>query len=411
MMRKLIVIIVSFLFFFSAIAVQPAYSRGGGGGSCFSKETLILTPDGEKTIDRLRCQDRVIGYNFSTKHQAVGTIEDVREISAPDYYLINNRIKVTATHPFYVQTVTGIRLIEVADLKLGDRLIGRDNLFVNIFSIEHINKPLTVYNLISIDPNHNFYADGILVHNKGGGGGGGGSGYYRFGGGGGSSNTMAFTEKVFWGLIKALLFLIMGILPVLYWRQLYNFVFYRNKQLTTDKKLIKFASAINYEFKNAYSMSYRKDNQIWLQEKPQVETKEAKYNCVISKEILVEQVRCLFDRYQQDWTNKDFRAIEQYTFEPFKSQQREIYHQSCGENIDIVYDCQLSAVVPIQFEMREDLKRFVMQINGQMINFKISPRGYVISGKSEHRLFTEYWDVALDAENKCYLVIIHQVQP
>lgn len=218
------------------------------------------------------------------------------------------------------------------------------------------------------------------------------------------------TEEKVVGSLIVLVILATGIFSLLYWRQLYNLVVYKKKKFSDNGELIKFVSNINSRFKNAYSLYYVKDEQLWLQEEKQTEIEEFRYSCVISKKILVEKVRCLFDRYQKDWTNKDFRAIEQYTFEPFKSQQREIYHQSCGENIDIVYDCQLSAVVPIQFEMREDLKRFVMQINGQMINFKISPRGYVISGKSEHRLFTEYWDVALDAENKCYLVIIHQVQ-
>ena len=60
--------------------------------------------------------------------------------------------------------------------------------------------------------------------------------------------------------------------------------------------------------------------------------------------------------------------------------------------------------------MRKDLKRFIMQINGQMINFKVCPKGYVVSGKPEPLLFTEYCDVALDADNKCYLVTIHQAE-
>ena len=45
-----------------------------------------------------------------------------------------------------------------------------------------------------------------------------------------------------------------------------------------------------------------------------------------------------------------------------------------------------------------------------MINFKLSPEGYITSGQPEPRYFTEYWDVALDADNKCSLVTIHQVE-
>ena len=53
---------------------EPAYSRGGGGGECFAKGTLISTPKGNKQIEQLLKRDRVINYNFSTHRQDKGTI-------------------------------------------------------------------------------------------------------------------------------------------------------------------------------------------------------------------------------------------------------------------------------------------------------------------------------------------------
>ena len=44
---QILAIILSFFLFISFFAIEPAYSRGGGG--CFSRGTLILTPEGSKT--------------------------------------------------------------------------------------------------------------------------------------------------------------------------------------------------------------------------------------------------------------------------------------------------------------------------------------------------------------------------
>ena len=144
----------------SLFVSEPAYSRGGGGGGCFAKGTLISTPKGNKQIEQLLKRDRLINYNFST-------------------------------HPFYIKTSGGIELTQVRDLHSGDRLIKQDNSLVAVDSIEHIYKSITVYNLVSINPNHNFYADGFLVHNKGGGGGGGG-----YGGGASGGQPVQLLKKI-----------------------------------------------------------------------------------------------------------------------------------------------------------------------------------------------------------------------
>ena len=53
---------------------------------------------------------RVISYNFSTYGQDKGTISKIEIIDLPDYYLINDRTKVTGTHPFYIEISEGIKL-------------------------------------------------------------------------------------------------------------------------------------------------------------------------------------------------------------------------------------------------------------------------------------------------------------
>ena len=399
-----LVISLCFLLLISLFVSEPAYSRGGGGGGgCFAEGTLILTPEGNKKIQQLSPGDRLINYSFSTYSQERGTISKIEIINSPDYYLINDRTKVTGTHPFYVKTNEGIKLTQVRDLRQGDRLIERDNSLITIDSIEHIFKSISVYNLIAIEPNHNFYADGLLVHNKGGGGGGGGYG------GGGSGQNPTITEKNFLGFLQASVILISGLSCILFWEQIYNFLVYSSQKFTEDSELIKFAEEINPNFKNKYSIWYSKDDQLWQQVSPQAELSKSEYRNFIGRTELLEQVENLFIQYQQDWTNKDFESMRRYVEEPFYTTQKKIFYRNYGSNFDIIYDCCLSSIVPIDIELESDKCFLRLQINGEMINFKLAPEGYILSGQADRRSFSEYWDIKLNPDKQCYLVNIKQV--
>ena len=191
-------------------------------------------------------------------------------------------------------------------------------------------------------------------------------------------------------------------LVIFFWQQIYIFIYnsfiYTNKKFTEDRDLIEFINNIQPNFQNAYSLIYTKRDRLPEREEIQSEIQTINYEYLIDKDTLIEKIKQLFNQYQQDIVNKKFKAIREYTLEPFSFQQN---------NFDIIYDVDLSKIIPIQFEMREELKRFLVQINGEAINFKISQKGYVISGQSTARAFTEYWDIALDANNKCYLVNIY----
>ena len=316
--------------------------------------------------------------------------------------MINDRSSVTGTHPFYIKTDRGIKLTLVRDLRQGDRLIKQDNSLVTVDSIEHIDKSITVYNLVSINPNHNFYADGFLVHNKGGGGGGGGYG------GGASGGQPVITEKNFFGFLQALVLLAAGLSGILFWQQIYNFITYTKRKFTEDEELIKYTKNINPNFQNRYSIWYAADDQIWQQQPSQIELSAEKYQHFISKAELIEKAKTLFIQYQQDWTNKDFQSMKQYIGGYYYSVQTKTFYQNYGQNFDIVYDCNLSQIIPLDIEVKADKYFFRVQINGKMINFKLSTDGYIFSGEAYHRSFTEYWDLKLTPDKQCYLVNINQ---
>lgn len=131
---KILAITLSLCLLIGFLGIEPAYSRGGGGGGCFSAGTLISTPEGDKPIEQLLSGDRVISYNFSTHHQERGTVGKIEIINSPDYYFINHQTRVTGTHPFYLQKDKRIKLTKVKNLHQGDILIDRDGSLITISS-------------------------------------------------------------------------------------------------------------------------------------------------------------------------------------------------------------------------------------------------------------------------------------
>ena len=82
------------------------------------------------------------------------------------YYLINGEVKATSEHPFFVFDGSDYRFVSTLNLQIGWFLYTIDNEFEKIFSINKINDPQEVVN-INVEPLDVYFADGILVHNKG----------------------------------------------------------------------------------------------------------------------------------------------------------------------------------------------------------------------------------------------------
>ncbi|NEQ47186.1 MAG: hypothetical protein F6K00_28050 [Leptolyngbya sp. SIOISBB] len=373
---------------------ETAYARGGGGGGggggCFAGDTPILTPAGYQPISQLQQGSQVIGYSLSRHQSEIGTVGTVQEVAATEYYVINDAIKVTGTHPFYVLTPEGIKQVEVRQLKIGDQLLGKES-NLRISSLQYVGEPITVYNLISVMPNYNFYAGDFLVHNKGG--------------GGISSSTPGRTSFSFPGL-RAVLFLVVGLLPMAFLSEIYNFIRFRRKEFTEDEDLIKHTQSISPEFTNQYSVRYQLGNDIWeaIPLKSSIDSQQ--YQDLLNEQELFENVCRLFTQYQQDWMNKDFTTMKQYVSEPFYTAQYNEFQQNYGASIDVIYQPKVSEIALLDFRKEQDGHLFKVQINASMINFLISPKGYVTRGKPRLRSFTEYWKFKWNSDKRWWLADI-----
>lgn len=148
------------------INVITTTTGGGTGGGCFIAGTPVAMMDGdEKAIEDLIVGDEVLVHDFDKGINTPSKITKVfhhTELEMPGYYLlINDRIAVTPNHNMY----TADGWIVASDLILGNRLFSLDDGYEAIVSIETIRERVPVYNIEVEHAAHNYFADGVLVHN------------------------------------------------------------------------------------------------------------------------------------------------------------------------------------------------------------------------------------------------------
>ena len=81
-----------------------------------------------------------------------------------NYYLINNDLKATWEHPFFVLRNGNYSFKKTNELRTGDELMTSLNEFITIFSIEYKEESLETVNL-NVEPYDVYFANGLLVHN------------------------------------------------------------------------------------------------------------------------------------------------------------------------------------------------------------------------------------------------------
>ena len=182
----------------------------GGGGDCFIAGTQITMSDNStKNIEDVRVGDRVKTVNIETmeiENKVVLDLLSEYHTGKEDDYTVrivfsNGTINQnTNSHPYYTKEkgwasdrpdLTKEKYnLTVAQLEAGDTVYEIKNNKLNTLKITEINniyKGVQTYNLSSVADNHNFFAEGILVHNKIGDGGIGGGIPGDGGTGGGTS--------------------------------------------------------------------------------------------------------------------------------------------------------------------------------------------------------------------------------
>jgi intein/homing endonuclease len=150
---------------------------------CFIAGTKVTMEDGsEKNIEDVVIDDVVLSYNENSRciePKKVVKLESPIHDDLVEYTLTNGTtITSTFDHPYYVN---GLQLASykpnwtnsrydlpstVIEIKVGDLLNLVNNEVVEIVSIKELDRVDVQTYIFSVEDNRNFYANGILVHNK-----------------------------------------------------------------------------------------------------------------------------------------------------------------------------------------------------------------------------------------------------
>ena len=159
------------------------------GGGCFSVDTPITLPDGSTIpIEDLSIGQQILALTLPTmpldfddedtwKEWETDTLDGAEQVTAlvreiyfdwyKDYYIINNRIKTTFEHPFFVKRDSKYQFIKTMDLQVGDEFLTDTSgsfVFEQISNIQQVDEELETVN-INCEPYDVYFAGGVLVHN------------------------------------------------------------------------------------------------------------------------------------------------------------------------------------------------------------------------------------------------------
>lgn len=149
----------------AADAEAESMSSGGGGG-CFSYDTLVLMADNSlKRIIDLKVNDVVQARDIKTGKLVARKVIDKYRADQDHYYLINGALKITAMHPVFT---AGNKWVYVAELRVGDKIASVDGV-IEIASLEKVKYDHRVYNF-RVEDSHNYFVSAkgknyYLVHN------------------------------------------------------------------------------------------------------------------------------------------------------------------------------------------------------------------------------------------------------
>lgn len=134
--------------------------------ACFPAGTRILSEDGNYiAIEDIKEGNKVRTFNVDTKEFESGIVGSLKSSSQNKLISIvtnaGNSIKSTPGHMFF--TLDGWKI--AARLKEGDKLLNSIGEEVEIVQLSELSGEFTVYHILNVESNYNYFAEDLLVHN------------------------------------------------------------------------------------------------------------------------------------------------------------------------------------------------------------------------------------------------------
>jgi hypothetical protein len=142
----------------------PSNQGVDGSGLCFVRGTPVTLSDGTtKPIEQVQPGDEVRSYDTERGEFVAGKVVKIITRDVTEYLSVDG-ILVTPEHPFW--TVNRKEWVKAGELQAGDILL-KDN--AGFHTVKYIlgirGGPAEVFNM-TVEGVHNYFAGGVLVHNK-----------------------------------------------------------------------------------------------------------------------------------------------------------------------------------------------------------------------------------------------------
>ena len=136
--------------------------------TCFTAGTEITLLNGDvKNIEDIIVGDEILSYNEKLDKNEIGVVGEIKshEVNSVIRLTLDNEniIITTEEHPFFVDGKGWVKAVNLQPLDVCKKVDGSESL---ISTVETLEETHIVYNLLNVSDNRNFYANGILVHNK-----------------------------------------------------------------------------------------------------------------------------------------------------------------------------------------------------------------------------------------------------
>jgi hypothetical protein len=151
---------------------------------CFVAGTLIKSGEGNDDnvkIEDVKIGDKVLSYNFKSNKTELQPVSatGIKKVNRTVVYNFENgtSLESTVDHPLYCRNngwvsydpdyTKSMYNLDTDKISVGCEIVKFDSTSSKIISIDVKEKEAVVYNLRSVDFNHNFYANEYLAHNRG----------------------------------------------------------------------------------------------------------------------------------------------------------------------------------------------------------------------------------------------------
>src|SRR5262249_16779745 len=129
--------------------------------TCLAEGTQVDGEAGPVAVERVAVGDRLWGYDLARGQRVLTTVREVRRAESAQTLRLGCGLRLSGDHPVYASG----QWLPAKALSETDELLRPDGTTVAVGKVERINDRVAVYD-VTVDEPHNFFAAGVLVHNK-----------------------------------------------------------------------------------------------------------------------------------------------------------------------------------------------------------------------------------------------------